>query len=119
MKLLYHIIALTAVLVLMSACTTPIRLIEQHPAFFHGRKVTVKGKVINTLHLEDLSFFTVRSGGNKINVTTNDFLPVLGDNVKVRGTVDAMFYYQRDTILVIHEMVKPKDSPSMFNNVVR
>lgn len=107
------------VLVVMSACTTPIRVIEQHPGFFHGKKVTVKGKVINTLHLDDLSFFTVKSGGNKINVTTNDFLPVVGDNVKVHGKVDAHFYYQRDTILVIHEVVKPKDSPSMFNNVVR
>ena len=119
MKLLYHIMALTVVLVVMSACTTPIRIIEQHPGFFHGRKVTVKGKVINTLHLDDLSFFTIKSGGSKINVTTNDFLPVLGDNVKVRGTVDALFYYQRDTILVVHEVVKPKDSPTMFNKVVR
>jgi uncharacterized protein YdeI (BOF family) len=119
MKLLYHITALAVVLVVMSACTTPIRVIEQHPGFFHGKKVTVKGKVINTLHLEDLSFFTVKSGGSKINVTTNDFLPVVGDNVKVHGKVDANFYYQRDTILVIHEVVKPKDSPSMFNNVVR
>ena len=57
MKLLYHITALAVVLVVMSACTTPIRVIEQHPGFFHGKKVTVKGKVINTLHLEDLSFF--------------------------------------------------------------
>ena len=119
MKLLYHIMALAVMLVVMSACTTPIRIIEQHPDFFDGKKVAVKGKVINTLHLDDLSFFTVKSGGNKINVTTNDFLPVVGDNVKVRGTVDAHFYYQRDTILVIHEVVKPKDSPSMFNNVVR
>ena len=110
---------MVVVLVLMSACTTPIGVIEQHPAFFHSRKVTVKGRVINTLHLDDLSFFTVKSSGNKINVTTNDFLPVVGDNVKVHGTVDACFYYQRDTILVIHEVVKPKDSPTMFNKVVR
>ena len=119
MKFLYHITTLVVVLVLMSACTTPIGVIEQHPAFFHGRKVTVKGRVINTLHLDDLSFFTVKSSGNKINVTTNDFLPVVGDNVKVHGTVDACFYYQRDTILVIHEVVKPKDSPTMFNKVLR
>lgn len=118
MRFLYIITSLVVVVVLMSACTTPIHVINQHPAFFDGRKVTVKGKVINTLHLDDLSFFTIKSGGNKMNVTTNDFLPVVGDNVKVHGTVDAKFYYQRDTILVIHEVVKPKDSPTMFNKVV-
>ncbi len=111
-------VALVAVLVGMAACTTPLNLIAQHPNFFDGKKVTVKGKVINALHLDDLSFFTIKSGGNKLNVITNDFLPVLGDNVKVHGTVIPKFYYQRDTILVIRENVKPKETPA-FNKVVR
>lgn len=118
-KVLLHIVTLAVVLTVMTACTTPINVISQHPAFFDGRKVRVKGKVINTLHLDDLSFFTIKSGSNKINIITNDFLPVLGDNVKVRGTVISNFYYQRDTILVIKEIVKPKDSPTMFNRVVQ
>lgn len=108
-----------AVLSIPTACTTPINVITQHPGFFDGKKVAVKGRVINTLHLDDLSFFVVKGNGNhKINVITNDFLPVVGDNVKVRGTVISKFYYQRDTILVINEVVKPKDSPTVFNNVV-
>lgn len=119
MKLLYYISALTVVLVIMTACTTPIRVITEHPSFFNGRKVTVKGRVINTLHLDDLSFFTIKSGGNKLNVITNDFLPVVGDNVKVHGSVISKFYYQRDTILVVREIVTPKDSPTMFNKVVQ
>ena len=119
MKLLYYISALTVVLVIMTACTTPIRVITEHPSFFNGRKVTVKGRVINTLHLDDLSFFTIKSGGNKLNVITNDFLPVVGDNVEVHGSVISKFYYQRDTILVVREIVTPKDSPTMFNKVVQ
>ena len=107
------------VLVVVAACTTPIRVITEHPSFFNGRKVTVKGRVINTLHLDDLSFFTIKSGGNKLNIITNDFLPVVGDNVKVHGSVISKFYYQRDTILVVRELVTPKDSPSMFNKVVQ
>ncbi|MCR5455486.1 MAG: hypothetical protein K6F33_10920 [Bacteroidales bacterium] len=119
MKTILYIIATIAVLTLPTACTTPINVITQHPDFFDGRKVTVKGKVINTLHLDDLSFFVIKSNGNnKINVITNDFLPVVGDNVKVHGRVISNFYYQRDTILVINEIVNPKDSPSMFNKVV-
>ena len=118
-KTLLYIIVVVALLTLPTACTTPVHVITQHPAFFDGKKVTVKGKVINTLHLEDLSFFVIKSNGNhKINVITNDFLPVVGDNVKVHGKVIANFYYQRDTILVISEMVKPKDLKS-FNSVVK
>lgn len=119
MKLLHYISALALVLVVVAACTTPIRVITEHPSFFNGRKVTVKGRVINTLHLDDLSFFTIKSGGNKLNIITNDFLPVVGDNVKVHGSVISKFYYQRDTILVVRELVTPKDSPSMFNKVVQ
>ena len=119
MKLLHYISALALVLVVVAACTTPIRVITEHPSFFNGRKVTVKGRVINALHLDDLSFFTIKSGGNKLNIITNDFLPVVGDNVKVHGSVISKFYYQRDTILVVRELVTPKDSPSMFNKVVQ
>lgn len=119
MKLLHYISALALVLVVVAACTTPIRVITEHPSFFNGRKVTVKGRVINTLHLDDLSFFTIKSGGNKLNIITNDFLPVVGDNVKVHGSVISKFYYQRDTILVVRELVTPKDSPAMFNKVVQ
>ena len=54
-----------------------------------------------------------------MNIITNDFLPVVGDNVKVHGSVISKFYYQRDTILVVRELVTPKDSPSMFNKVVQ
>jgi hypothetical protein len=119
MKALYYILAVAALITLTTACTTPVNVITQHPSFFDGKKVAVKGKVINTLHLDDLSYFVIKSSGNnKINIVTNDFLPVIGDNVKVRGTVIPKFYYQRDTILVIREEVKPRDLKS-FNNVVR
>ncbi len=97
------------ILVLIAAaCTTPVQSVVNRPWRYHGKCVKVRGKVVNTLHLEDLSFFTIRGGQTKINVITNDFLPVLGDNVKVKGTVDMAFYYQRDTMLVIQEKVYPK-----------
>ena len=118
MKALYYIIVVAAVMVMMTACTTPINVITAHPNCFDGRKVTVKGKVINTLHLDDLSFFVIKSGQSKLNIITDDFLPVVGDNVKVHGVVIPKFYYQRDSILVVKEQVKPRDLKS-FNNVVK
>lgn len=102
------------------SCTTPVQSVVNHPNLYNGHNVTVKGRVVNTLHLDDLSFFTIKSGQKKLNVITNDFLPVVGDNVRVRGKVISKFYYQRDTILVVREYVNPKDKKgiSTFNKAV-
>ncbi len=120
MKKYCHIVFLMLAAVLPLSCTTPIQSIVAHPDSYNGRNVKVKGKVINTLHLDDLSFFTVKGGSKKLNVITNDFLPVVGDNVKVKGKVLSKFYYQRDTMLVIRESVCPKERRgiTIFNKAV-
>lgn len=121
MRKLYSIVALIVALMVPVSCTTPVQTIVSHPWRYDGKKVKVRGKVVNTLHLDDLSFFTVRGGRSKVNVITNDFLPVVGDNVKVKGRVISKFYYQRDTILVIRELVKPREGRgvSPFNKSVK
>ncbi|MBP5502282.1 MAG: hypothetical protein IKR94_08290 [Bacteroidales bacterium] len=111
-------IALIIIACIISACCTPISLITEHPERYRGQTVTVKGRVINTLRLEDLSFFTIKNHG-KINITTTSFLPVKDDYVRVRGVVDDKFYYQRDTILIIREIVKiDEDAKPDFNRMV-
>lgn len=104
---------------LLGACCTPIAVIENNPQFFDGKNVVVKGKVCNTLRLEDLSFFTLKSYNNYQNVVTENFLPVIGDNIKVRGTVQAKFYYQRDSICVVHEKVKQSNKKLVINQFVK
>ncbi len=110
MRKIYYIGFLILALAVGAGCTTPVQSIVNRPWRYHAKMVKARGKVVNTLHLEDLSFFTIRGGQSRINVITDDFLPVLGDNVKVKGVVDMAFYYQRDTMLVIREKVYPKDS---------
>jgi hypothetical protein len=102
-----------AVFALCSGCAVPIGQITKHGERYDGKKVRVKGKVINTLHLEDLNFFVIKKGGDRINVITNDFLPAINDNVRVKGRVINEFYYQRDTILVIKEIVNPAKKTSV------
>lgn len=108
------IIALTAIL---SACSTPIAVITSNPSKFKDKEVKIKGRVISTIKLEDLSIFTIKQNGSKINVVTNDFLPVINDFVTVKGVVDNKFYYQRDTLLVVKETVKAKEKTN-FNKAV-
>lgn len=117
MKILKLVVIILAACIINSCCT-PIASITRHPEDYRGKTVIVKGRVINTLRLEDLSFFTIKNHG-KINVTTTSFLPVINDYVRVRGVVDDKFYYQRDTILIVREIVEidEKVKPD-FNRMV-
>ena len=112
------IIAIILTTCLLSACCTPIASITKHPEDYRGKTVIVKGRVINTLRLEDISFFTIKNHG-KINITTTSFLPVKDDYVRVKGIVDDKFYYQRDTILIIREIVEIDENVKPdFNRMV-
>ncbi|MCQ2975358.1 MAG: hypothetical protein MJ211_11190 [Bacteroidales bacterium] len=107
------------IMLIFTGCCMPISHIVNNPAKYRGKTVAVKGRVINTLRLEDLSFFTIKNNGSKINVVTTNFLPVKDDFVRVKGAVDDKFYYQRDTILVIKEYVEvKKDLKPDFNRMV-
>lgn len=117
MKGNFKILTFSAVLLILSACTIPVATVAKHGEWYDGKQVKVKGKVVNTLHLEDLNFFVIKKGGNYLNVKTNDFLPAINDNVKVKGKVINKFYYQRDTILIIEETVKPSKTTN-FNKAV-
>ncbi len=121
MRKIYNIVLLIVALAVAQSCSTPVQTIEAHPWRYDGRRVKVRGRVVNTLHLDDLSFFTIRGGQSRVNVITNDFLPVVGDNVKVKGRVISKFCYQRDTIVVIREIVKPRErrGVSPFNTSVK
>jgi len=104
----------------IAACGPSVYKISMHGNRYDGKNVRVKGKVINTLHLDDLNYFVIKRGKYHVNVVTNDFLPVLNDNVTVRGKIISKFYYQRDTIVVIKENTKAKKSKdNIFNKSVR
>ena len=119
MRLTLYFAILLSIIAVLACCTTPIGLINAHPEFWNDKNVTIKGKVISTMRLEDLSIFTIKQSGQRISVVTNDFLPVINDQVKVKGKVNTKFYYQRDTLLVVKETVEQrKNSKPNFNKAV-
>lgn len=109
---------ITLISVVIYGCCTPIALIEKNPEQYYDKEVKVRGKVINTIRLEDLSFFTIKDKGARINVVTENFLPVINDIVVVKGLVDDKFYYQRDTMIVIHESVNNNPKKTNINQAV-
>ncbi len=114
---LRQILLLVIMSVVLCSCTTPIAVIVDHPAKFKDKEVKIKGRVVSAIKLEDLSFFILKQNGRRINVVTNDFLPVVNDWVSVKGVVDNKFYYQRDTMLVVKETIKASKETN-FNKAV-
>jgi len=103
------LITLTIVLLLIIAgCAIPMRTLINHPQTFSGKNVRVKGKVISVIELDDLKIFKLKSNKYMIWITTNGFTPVLDDVITVKGKLDPKFYYQRDTLIVVHEIMKVK-----------
>jgi aspartyl/asparaginyl-tRNA synthetase len=91
-------------ILILSGCTTSIKKIVENPQKYHKKSVKVKGKVVNSLLLDDIMMFTIKDhSGELIDVVTKSFLPVKGDIVKVRGQVVNNYKYSRRKLLVIKE----------------
>lgn len=86
------------------SCTTAIKKITYEPEKYDKKKIIVKGIVVNSLYLDDMKLFTVRDmSGERIDVVTKSFLPVVGDIVKVKGKVYKNYKYHKRKMLVIVE----------------
>ena len=90
-------------LIFISSCTTPIKLIVKKPEKYDGKKVKVSGKIISSLRLVNIMCFTIKDKSGKICVVTNNFLPIQGGHLVVRGVVDRNYHYEGRSLLVIKE----------------
>ncbi len=74
--------------------TTPLKDLEQKPADFVGKKITVSGTVENPIHRGSLSGYTLTEGNSSIIVSSQS-LPADGKKMTVTGTWmhDTIFGY--------------------------
>lgn len=103
------VILLCIALLINTACTTPVGLITKYPEKYNKKKVKVKGKVVSSIQLEDLSIFAIRDNTGTISIITTGYLPVKDDYIKTRGTVINNFKYSKEKMVVIKENVKIHD----------
>lgn len=73
------------------AGTTPLKDLEQKPADFVGKKITVSGTVENPIRLGSISGYTLADGNSSIKVSSQS-LPAEGKKITVTGT------WMKDTI---------------------
>jgi uncharacterized membrane protein YcgQ (UPF0703/DUF1980 family) len=95
---------------ILSACATPVKKIYKSPDKFQGKQVKVKGRVISSIELSDLYSFTIKDKSGKIMVVTENLLPLKNDRIRVKGTFEKNFIYKEKTIMVIKER-KLKERP--------
>lgn len=88
-----RILLSSLLLLLLFGCTgtTPLKDLEQKPADFIGKKITVAGVVENPIRIGTLSGYTLTDGGYSIKVSSQS-LPAEGKKITVTGT------WMKDTI---------------------
>ncbi|NYZ60602.1 hypothetical protein H0O01_02795 [Candidatus Micrarchaeota archaeon] len=74
--------------------TTPLKDLEQKPADFMGKKITVSGTVEDTVRIGSISGYTLTDGTYSIKVSSQS-LPAEGKQITVTGTWmrDSLFGY--------------------------
>lgn len=117
LKKTYLINTVSVVLItfLFASCTTPIALINKKPEKYNGKKVHVSGKVISSLQLRDIMCFTIKERGEKICIVTKNYLPLIGEYLFVKGTVQKNYQYDGRTMLVIMESAKKAKKMKTWN----
>ena len=81
-------------LLLFGCIGTSLKDLEQKPADFIGKKITVSGTVENPIRLGTLSGYTLTEGNSSIIVSSQS-LPADGKKITVTGTWmhDSLFGY--------------------------
>ncbi len=107
-------ILIITIILFATSCYMPvsIRRVAKHADKLDGRKVRVKGKVISSVKLEDLSIFYVASknGKHNIAVVTKGSFPYKNDYTVVRGRVKNDFtHHGKYKMPVIYETAEIKE----------
>jgi hypothetical protein len=99
------IISLFAMIFTIFACglTTDISRIRENPQRYEGKKVSVKGQVVETLSIPFVQkgMFQIDDGTGKIWVMSQLRAPFRGDKLTVKGTVKAGLVINEQTYGII------------------
>ena len=79
----------------IAACGPSVYKISMHGNRYDGKNVRVKGKVINTLHLDDLNYFVIKRGKYHVNVVA------IKDESEMRSFIDPKRPLEDDTQLLV------------------
>ena len=101
---------------LMCSCASRIDFVLKNPGKYHNKVISVKGTVISSLSLEDISIYSIKDkSGKMISVIAEDRLPIYQQKVRTKGLVDTCFvYHQKNKMIVVNEKTfkEKKNTPN-------
>jgi len=87
---------------LVSSCASRIDFVLKNPEKYHNKVVSVRGSVISSLSLDDISIYSVKDkSGKVISVVTDENLPLFQDKIKAKGLVDTNFVYHKLNKMIV------------------
>lgn len=99
--------SLVVAALLVGSCSglfpTPIGKIQASPREFHGKRVTVKGTVTESVNLLFVKYFMLRDESGEIPVVTERILPAKGETITAKGEVQEAFALGDQRWIVIVE----------------
>lgn len=101
---------LIIILTLFTSCnnnpfqrTDTIKGILESPGKFHGKTVTLKGKVTESFIALEVGYFMISDGTDSIVIIPSKTFPKVGEEVKIKGTVKNAFVIGDKSLTVIVE----------------
>lgn len=82
---------------------TQIGKIHASPRQFHGKQVTVKGTVVESVNLLFVKYYVLRDETGEIPVVTERILPAKGEVMTVKGKAEEAFALGDERLIVIVE----------------
>ena len=100
--------ALMVLLLVSSGCTrvTPINKILSESRDYHNRKVTIEGKVTESVNVYLVKFFVVNDGTGEIYVKTEKAVPTKSQIIRVTGKINQAFKIGDKEFVVLVESNK-------------
>ena len=80
-----------------------IKEILETPGKYHGKTVTIKGKVTESFIALEVGYFVISDGTESITVIPSKTFPKVGEEVKIKGTVKNAFVIGDKSLTVIVE----------------
>jgi hypothetical protein len=80
--------------------STKIGDILANPGMFSAKEISIHGKVTNALKIPFVatSIYSVRDDSGEINVRTEGEVPMVGADVRVKGTLDTVAVFGQETV---------------------
>lgn len=98
-----NIIIILSILILTASCNDKIEDLREDSRNYIGEQVTLKGEVVGSMNLFFIKYYEIKDNTGTMWVKAKGSVPMEGNIVTVKGTLEQSFKLGEDESLVIIE----------------